>query len=90
VHTSLNKEQVKQITEKAAIIANQAFILGREAESQKIVDYCKQQICLLYQDMETCEHERCYFYGDVIAYIRGLGAHKKNEIRLGANNGTTN
>ena len=34
----LNKAQAKAVAEKTAIIANQAFMLGREAEAKRVID----------------------------------------------------
>ena len=39
----MSKEHQKQVAEKAAIIANTAFILGRKAERQHIIDIMMNQ-----------------------------------------------
>jgi hypothetical protein len=41
---ALSKEQAKQVTEKAAIIANQAFLLGREAEANRVIGILKAEL----------------------------------------------
>jgi hypothetical protein len=41
---ALSKEQAKQVTEKAAIIANQAFLLGREAEANRVIGILKTEL----------------------------------------------
>jgi len=40
----LSKEQAKQVAEKAAIIANQAFMLGREAEARRVIEIIKTEL----------------------------------------------
>lgn len=74
--------QSKQVAEKAAIIANTAFGLGRDAEKDRIKSYIKNQQCELNVDTGSCEHDNCYLLGDVIAYINQSGLHAKNEIEL--------
>ncbi len=39
----MSKQQQKQVAEKAAIIANTAFLLGRKAERQHIIDIMMNQ-----------------------------------------------
>ena len=39
----MSKEHQKQVAEKAAIIANTAFLLGRKAERQHIIDIMMNQ-----------------------------------------------
>jgi hypothetical protein len=41
---ALSKEQAKQVAEKAAIIANQAFMLGREAEARRVIEIIKTEL----------------------------------------------
>ena len=74
--------QSKEIAEKAAIIANQAFSMGRQSEQDRTKGYIKQQQCELNVDTGTCEHDNCFLLGDVIAYINQVGLHSKNEIKL--------
>lgn len=62
------KAQETQIAEKAAIIANTAFGLGRESERNKIVTYIKGQQCLEWNDTGSCEHDNCPLLADIIAY----------------------
>ena len=78
----LSKKHQDQIAEKAAIIANQAFSMGRQSEQDRIKGYIKQQQCELNVDTGTCEHDNCFLLGDVIAYINPQGLHAKNEIKL--------
>ena len=78
----LSKKHQDQIAEKAAIIANQAFSMGRQSEQDRIKTYIKQQHCELNVDTGTCEHDNCFLLGDVIAYINQQGLHAKNEIKL--------
>jgi len=40
----LSKAQAKQVAEKAAIIANQAFMLGREAEARRVIEIIKTEL----------------------------------------------
>jgi hypothetical protein len=40
----LNKAQAKAVAEKPAIIANQAFTLGREAEAKRVIDIIKAEM----------------------------------------------
>lgn len=40
----LSKAQAKAITEKAAIIANQAFLLGRETEANRVIGILKNEL----------------------------------------------
>jgi hypothetical protein len=42
----LSKEQAKQVAEKTAIIANQAFMLGREAEARRVIEIIKTELAL--------------------------------------------
>jgi hypothetical protein len=42
--TDLNKAQAKAVAEKTAIIANTAFMLGREAEAKRVIDIIKSEI----------------------------------------------
>jgi hypothetical protein len=77
------KAQSVAIGEKAAIIANTAFSMGRQSEQDRIKGYIKEQQCEQTQDTGTCEHDNCYLLGDVIAYINQQGNHAKNEIPLG-------
>jgi hypothetical protein len=74
--------QSKDIAEKTAIIANQAFVLGRQSEADRIKGYIKEQQCELTVDTGICEHDNCYLLGDIIAYINQHGKHEKNEIKL--------
>lgn len=80
--------QAKDIGEKAAIIANTAFDLGRQAERSKLVLYIKGQQCLDHQETGKCEHDNCWLLGDLIAYANQIGKHAKAEMGLG--NATTN
>ena len=82
------KAQTNEITEKAAIIANTAFILGRDAERSRILTYVKEQRCLKFNDTGSCQHDNCHLLTDIIAYANQTGKHEKNEI--GLNNATTN
>jgi len=78
----ISKKHQDQIAEKAAIIANQAFSMGRQSEQDRIKTYIKQQQCEVNVDTGTCEHDNCFLLGDVIAYINQQGLHAKNEIKL--------
>ena len=78
----ISKKHQDQIAEKAAIIANQAFSMGRQSEQDRIKTYIKEQQCELNVDTGTCEHDNCFLLGDVIAYINQQGLHAKNEIKL--------
>ncbi|NCA07825.1 MAG: hypothetical protein EBS85_03750 [Micrococcales bacterium] len=78
----LSKAHQQQIAEKTAIIANQAFVLGRQSEADRIKGYIKEQQCELTVDTGICEHDNCYLLGDIIAYINQYGKHEKNEIKL--------
>lgn len=40
----LSKEQARQVTEKAAIIANQAFLLGRQTEANRVIEILKTEL----------------------------------------------
>jgi hypothetical protein len=40
----LNKNQAKAVAEKTAIIANTAFMLGREAEAKRVIDILKNEL----------------------------------------------
>jgi hypothetical protein len=40
----LSKEQAKQVAEKTAIIANYAFMLGREAEARRVIEIIKIEL----------------------------------------------
>jgi len=40
----LNKNQAKAVAEKTAIIANTAFMLGREAEAKRVIDIIKTEL----------------------------------------------
>jgi len=40
----LNKTQAKAVAEKTAIIANQAFMLGREAEARRVIEIIKTEL----------------------------------------------
>lgn len=62
------KAQETQIAEKAAIIANTAFGLGRESERNKIVTYIKGQQCLAFTEIGYCSHDNCYLLAEIIAY----------------------
>jgi hypothetical protein len=42
----LNKNQAKAVAEKTAIIANTAFMLGREAEAKRVIDIIKTELDL--------------------------------------------
>jgi hypothetical protein len=42
--TDLNKAQAKAVAEKTAIIANTAFMLGREAEAKRVIDIIKAEM----------------------------------------------
>jgi hypothetical protein len=79
----LSRAHQMQVAEKAAIIANQAFTMGRQSEQQRIKSYIKEQQCLTNADTGTCEHDNCFLLGDVIAFINQDGTHHKNEIPLG-------
>jgi len=79
--------QSKDIAEKAAIIANTAFGLGRDAERSRLVMYVKEQRCLKFNDTGSCEHDNCHLLTDIIAYANQTGKHEKNE--LGLDNATT-
>ena len=78
----MSRAHQQQVAEKAAIIANQAFSMGRQSEQDRIKGYIKQQQCELNVDTGTCEHDNCFLLGDVIAYINQVGLHSKNEIKL--------
>ena len=78
----LSRKHQDQIAEKAAIIANQAFSMGRQSEQDRIKTYIKQQQCEVNVDTGTCEHDNCFLLGDVIAYINQQGLHAKSEIKL--------
>jgi hypothetical protein len=78
------KQQSKDIAEKAAIIANTAFGLGRDAERARLTLYIKGQQCQQHQDQGDCDHDNCYLLGDVIAYANQTGKHVKNEVGLNA------
>ena len=75
--------QAKDIGEKAAIIANTAFDLGRQAERSKLVLYIKGQLCLDHQETKTCDHDNCWLLEDLIAFANQSGKHAKTEIGLG-------
>jgi len=79
--------QSKDIAEKAAIIANTAFSLGRNAERARLINYVKGQRCLKFNDIGSCEHDNCHLLTDIIAYANQTGKHEKNE--LGLDNATT-
>jgi hypothetical protein len=40
----LSKAQAKAVAEKTAIIANTAFMLGREAEAKRVIDIIKAEL----------------------------------------------
>jgi len=40
----LNKNQAKAVAEKTAIIANTAFMLGREAEAKRVIELLKEAL----------------------------------------------
>jgi len=40
----LSQTQAKQVAEKAAIIANQAFLMGREAEANRVIEILKTEL----------------------------------------------
>jgi hypothetical protein len=40
----LNKNQAKAVAEKTAIIANTAFMLGREAEAKRVIGILKTEL----------------------------------------------
>jgi hypothetical protein len=42
----LNKAQAKAVAEKAAIIANEAFMLGRQAEANRVVEILNTELQL--------------------------------------------
>jgi len=44
VSTDLNKTQAKAVAEKTAIIANTAFMLGREAEATRVIGILKTEL----------------------------------------------
>jgi len=81
------KAQTNDIAEKAAIIANTAFGLGRDAERTRINTYIIGQRCLEFNDTGSCEHDNCHLLTDIIAYANQTGKHEKNE--LGLDNATT-
>ena len=66
---AFTKAQSNQIAEKAAIIANTAFQLGRDAESTRIKQYINEQLCNNCAGGELCELDNCYLLKDVIAFI---------------------
>ena len=74
--------QSKEIAEKAAIIANTAFDMGRKSEMARIKEYIKEQQCKTSVDTGQCSHDNCWLLGDVIAYINQYGRHAKNELGL--------
>jgi hypothetical protein len=82
------KAQTNNIAEKAAIIANTAFNLGRESERSKLIMYVKGQYCLDRQETSECDHDNCYLLADIVAYANQTGKHAKTEIGLG--DATTN
>jgi hypothetical protein len=69
------KAQSNDIAEKAAIIANTAFGLGREAERSKITLYIRGQQCEQYQDVGNCIHDNCALLADIIAYANQTGTN---------------
>jgi hypothetical protein len=40
----LSQNQAKMVAEKTAIIANTAFMLGREAEAKRVIDIIKTEL----------------------------------------------
>jgi hypothetical protein len=78
----LSRAHQQQVAEKAAIIANQAFSMGRDSAKLEVKNYIKAQQCLTNQDTGSCEHDNCFLLGDVIAFINQVGLHAKNEIKL--------
>ena len=62
------KAQQTDIAEKAAIIANTAFSLGRDAGRSEIITYIKGQQCIEWNIKKACEHDNCALLGDIIAY----------------------
>jgi hypothetical protein len=42
----LNQTQAKAVAEKAAIIANQAFMVGRETEARRIIEILQTELKL--------------------------------------------
>lgn len=65
----LSRKHQDQIAEKAAIIANHAFTMGRETEMTRIKQYINEQLCNNCAGGELCELDNCYLLKDVIAFI---------------------
>ena len=65
----MSKAHQQQVAEKAAIIANHAFTMGRETEMKRIKQYISEQLCDNCAGGELCELDNCYLLKDVIAFI---------------------
>lgn len=78
----MSRKHSDQVAEKAAIIANTAFQLGRDAERTRIKQYINEQLCYNCDAGELCDLDNCYLLRDVVAFINSTGNHAKNEIGL--------
>ena len=78
----MSKAHQNQVAEKAAIIANHAFSIGRDTEMTRIKQYINEQLCDNCANGEVCELDNCYLLRDVVAFINSTGNHAKNEIKL--------
>lgn len=78
----MSKAHQNMVAEKAAIIANTAFSMGRDAESTRVKQYIQEQLCKSCNQGEDCDFDNCYLLKDVIAFINSTGTHQKNEIGL--------
>lgn len=78
----MSKAHQNQVAEKAAIIANHAFSIGRDTEMTRIKQYINEQLCDNCAGGEKCELDNCYLLRDVVAFINSTGNHAKNEIKL--------
>jgi len=82
VSHEMSKAHQNQVAEKAAIIANHAFSIGRDTEMTRIKQYINEQLCDNCAGGEKCELDNCYLLRDVVAFINSTGNHSKNEIKL--------
>jgi hypothetical protein len=81
----LSRKHQDQIAEKAAIIANTAFTMGRDTETTRIKQYITEQLCEHCTKGEICDDDHCYLLKDVIAFI-----NTKPSMPLGDTNAATN
>ena len=79
---AFTKAQANQIAEKTAIIANQAFSMGRDTEGTRIKQYINEQLCKSCAKGQDCDFDNCFLLKDVVAFINSTGNHTKNEIGL--------